>query len=125
MEKYDFYTEKWTPVNSNTTLNISVNGNNPVNTSGSHGQINMLRRTQFGLAVLDKNLFLVGGRDGLKTLNSVDCYDMDKDSWSSVSQMFNHRHGLQSTFLCNETILYALGGHDGWSFLNSVERFIL
>lgn len=31
------------------------------------------RRMQFGVAVLEDKLIIVGGRDGLKTLNSVSC----------------------------------------------------
>ena len=37
--------------------------------------------------------------------------------------MLTHRHGLQSTFIGDESVLYSIGGHDGWSFLMSVERF--
>ena len=33
------------------------------------------RRLQFGLAVLDSCVYVVGGRDGLRTLNTVDCLD--------------------------------------------------
>lgn len=33
-------------------------------------------RLQFGVAIIGKQLFVVGGRDGLKTLNTVDCWDM-------------------------------------------------
>lgn len=33
-------------------------------------------RLQFGVAVVGGKLFVVGGRDGLKTLNTVDYWDM-------------------------------------------------
>ena len=33
------------------------------------------RRLQFGLAVLNSCVYVVGGRDGLRTLNTVDCLD--------------------------------------------------
>ena len=40
--------------------------------------------------------------------------------WSSVTPMSTHRHGVSVATLCGP--MYAVGGHDGWSYLNSVER---
>lgn len=52
------------------------------------------RRLQFGVAVLDDKLFVVGGRDGLKTLNTVECYNPRSKTWSVMPPMSTHRHGL-------------------------------
>lgn len=52
------------------------------------------RRLQFGVAVLDDRLYVVGGRDGLKTLNTVECYNPRSKSWSVMPPMSTHRHGL-------------------------------
>ena len=52
------------------------------------------RRLQFGVAVLDDRLYVVGGRDGLKTLNTVECYDAKKKTWMMMPPMATHRHGL-------------------------------
>lgn len=52
------------------------------------------RRLQFGVAVIDNKLYVVGGRDGLKTLNTVECFDPKKKSWSMMPPMSTHRHGL-------------------------------
>lgn len=52
------------------------------------------RRLQFGVAVLDNKLFIVGGREGLKTLNTVECYDLRKKTWTLMPPMSTHRHGL-------------------------------
>jgi len=52
------------------------------------------RRLQFGVAVIEDKLYIVGGRDGLKTLNTVECYDTKKKSWSLMPPMSTHRHGL-------------------------------
>ena len=52
------------------------------------------RRLQFGVAVIDGVLFVVGGRDGLKTLNLVECYDPRKRCWTLMPPMATHRHGL-------------------------------
>ncbi|KAH8860375.1 Kelch-like protein 5 [Schistosoma japonicum] len=42
-------------------------------------------------------------------------------SWKIVSAMATHRHGLGVAVL--EGVVYAVGGHDGWSYLNTVERW--
>ena len=52
------------------------------------------RRLQFGVAVVGGRIFVVGGRDGLKTLNTVECYDPETKRWSSMTPMSTHRHGL-------------------------------
>lgn len=52
------------------------------------------RRLQFGVAVLDDKLYVVGGRDGLKTLNTVECYNPKTKSWNVMPPMSTHRHGL-------------------------------
>lgn len=74
------------------------------------------------MAVLDDKLFIVGGRDGLKTLNTVDCFDPKTKDKTAVTPMNIHRHGLGVGVLGGP--LYAVGGHDGWSYLNSVERYM-
>lgn len=80
------------------------------------------RRLQFGVAVMDDKLIIVGGRDGLKTLNTVECFDLTAMTWGSiVPPMGTPRHGLGVAFL--EGPLYAVGGHDGWSYLATVERW--
>ena len=56
------------------------------------------RRLQFGVAVLDNKLYIVGGRDGLKTLNTVECYDPRKKTWTLMPPMSTHRHGLGRSF---------------------------
>lgn len=82
------------------------------------------RRLQFGCALYNDKLIIVGGRDGLKTLNNVDSIDLQTMSWTSLSSpMATPRHGLGVAIL--KSALYAVGGHDGWSYLNSVERLDL
>ena len=49
------------------------------------------RRLQFGVAVVEGKLFVVGGRDGLKTLNTVECYDPTSRNWTVVTPMSTHR----------------------------------
>ena len=71
IEKYCLRTNSWTQVG---------------NMSG--------RRLQFGVAVLEDKLYVVGGRDGLKTLNTVECYDPKRKAWTMMPPMATHRHGL-------------------------------
>ena len=52
------------------------------------------RRLQFGVAIIEDRLYVVGGREGLKTLNTVECYDPASRCWSCQPPMNNHRHGL-------------------------------
>uniref|UniRef100_A0A672JXH6 Kelch-like protein 4 n=1 Tax=Sinocyclocheilus grahami TaxID=75366 RepID=A0A672JXH6_SINGR len=98
IEKYDLRTNRWIQVGS-------MNG----------------RRLQFGVAVIDNKLYVVGGRDGLKTSNMVECYNPITKVWSTMPPMSTHRHGLGIAVL--EGPMYAVGGHDGWSYLNTVERW--
>lgn len=71
IEKYDLRTDSWVEF-------ANMNG----------------RRLQFGLAVIDDCLYVVGGRDGLKTLNGVECFNPSTKTWSLVTPMSTHRHGL-------------------------------
>ncbi|CAB0005319.1 unnamed protein product [Nesidiocoris tenuis] len=82
-----------------------------------------VRRLQFGLAALDSRLITVGGRDGLKTLNSVECFDIESKAWQVLAPMSTHRHGLGLALMNDSGPLYAVGGHDGWSYLNTAERW--
>lgn len=123
------------------------------------------RRLQFGVAAVDNKLIVVGGRDGLKvfipelldrdngffyiptffflkTLNTVESFDLQNLTWQPLPPMNTHRHGLGVALVGGP--LYATGGHgmnsftfylffyyklllefllDGWSYLNTVERF--
>ena len=80
----------------------------------------VFKRLQFGVAVVGSHVYVVGGRNGLQTLNTVDCFDPVTNSWLSVPPMCSYRHGVGVATLCGP--LYAVGGHDGWSYLSSVER---
>lgn len=77
IEKYDLRTNKWIQVGI-------MNG----------------RRLQFGVAVIDNKLYVVGGRDGLKTSNMVECYNPITKVWSTMPPMSTHRHGLGVFFEC-------------------------
>ena len=52
------------------------------------------RRLLFGAAAMDHKIFVVGGRDGLKTLASMESFDPKLGTWTILSPMTTHRHGL-------------------------------
>ena len=53
-------------------------------------------------------------------VRSRNCNPINK-SWQSMPPLSTHRHGVGVVLL--EGPLYAIGGNDGWSFLNTVERW--
>jgi hypothetical protein len=44
-------------------------------------------------------LYIVGGRDGPKSLSTVECYDLITDTWTLCPRMITNRHGLQTAFI--------------------------
>ncbi|CAF0953056.1 unnamed protein product [Didymodactylos carnosus] len=65
-------------------------------------------------------LFAVGGWCSGDAIASVVMYDPQTNEWSAVAQMSKQRFGVGVAVLNN--LLYAVGGHDGTSYLNTVER---
>uniref|UniRef100_A0A671LM89 BACK domain-containing protein n=1 Tax=Sinocyclocheilus anshuiensis TaxID=1608454 RepID=A0A671LM89_9TELE len=69
-----------------------------------------------------KVLLAVGGKAGLfATLESVERWDPDSNTWASVERMAECRSTLGVVVLAGE--LYALGGYDGQYYLQSVEKY--
>ncbi|KAJ1115309.1 hypothetical protein NDU88_003534 [Pleurodeles waltl] len=68
------------------------------------------RRLQFGVAVIDDKLYVIGGRDGLKTLNTVESYNPKSRIWTVLPPMSTHRHGLGES----SPSLFASGGALAW-----------
>lgn len=87
-------------------------------------------RYEFGICVLDQKIYVVGGIathvcQGIsyrKHENSVECWDPDTNTWTSLERMFESRSTLGVVVLAGE--LYALGGYDGQSYLRTVEKYI-
>lgn len=78
------------------------------------------KRLQFGCAIFNSKIYVVGGRNGLRTLNSVDSFNPLTSSWEVCVPMCSYRHGVGVGVMSGP--MYAVGGHDGWSYLSSVER---
>ncbi|KAI6073673.1 Kelch-like 17 [Aix galericulata] len=125
VEKYEPQINTWTPI------------------------ANMLsRRSSAGVAVLEGMLYVAGGNDGTSCLNSVERYNPKTNTWESVAPM-NIRSGVaeppcaphalrwsltapwslpgpsRSThdLVAMDGWLYAVGGNDGSSSLNSIEKY--
>lgn len=77
IEKYDIRINKWSHV-----ANMNV------------------KRLQFGVAVVEGKLYVVGGRDGLKTLNTVECFDVKAKTWTNLPPMSTHRYDLLPISQC-------------------------
>lgn len=63
---------------------------------------------------------VVGGWCSRDAISSVERYDPQTNEWRMVASMSKRRCGVGVSVL--DDLLYAVGGHDGSSYLNSVER---
>lgn len=66
---------------------------------------------------------LVGGWCSGDAISSVERYDPQTNEWRMVASMSKRRCGVGVSVL--DDLLYAVGGHDGSSYLNSVERWTI
>jgi kelch-like protein 20 len=67
--------------------------------------------------------FTVGGWCSGDAISSVERYDPQTNEWRMVAPMSKRRCGVGVAVL--NDLLYAVGGHDGQSYLNSIERLFL
>jgi len=67
-------------------------------------------------------LSAVGGWCSGDAISSVERYDPQSNEWRMVAPMSKRRCGVGVSVL--NDLLYAVGGHDGQSYLNSIERFV-
>lgn len=87
-------------------------------------------RYEFGVAVLDQKVYVVGGiathlRQGIsyrRHESTVESWDPESNTWTSVERMAECRSTLGVVVLTGE--LYALGGYDGQYYLQSVEKYV-
>ena len=77
--------------------------------------------TGAGVAVVDSQLYALGGYDGSQHLSTVECYSPCTDQWRTVADMKSKRCYVGSTVLCGR--LYAVGGYDGTALLDTVECY--
>ncbi|XP_060872578.1 ring canal kelch homolog [Metopolophium dirhodum] len=83
----------------------------------------LIKRTEFGVGVINSYLYAVGGYDGTNSLNSAEKFDCGTKEWRMISSMSTARADLGAGVLNN--LLYAVGGYDYSSgeVLNSVECY--
>lgn len=65
----------------------------------------------------------VGGWCSGDAISSVERYDPQANEWRMVAPMSKRRCGVGVAVL--NDLLYAVGGHDGQSYLNSIERWVV
>ncbi|RXM97488.1 Kelch-like protein 28 [Acipenser ruthenus] len=87
-------------------------------------------RYEFGIAVLDQKVFVLGGiathmRQGIsyrRHESTVESWDPETNTWTLAERMTESRSTLGVVVLAGE--LYAMGGYDGQYYLQSVEKYI-
>lgn len=65
----------------------------------------------------------VGGWCSGDAIASVERFDPQTVDWKMVAPMSKRRCGVGVAVL--NDLLYAVGGHDGQSYLNSIERYLV
>jgi kelch-like protein 10 len=78
-------------------------------------------RAFHGTAVIGFNIYVIGGTDGIVSLNSCRCFNAVAKTWREVAPMLKHRCYLSVAVLGE--LVYALGGHDGLQRRNTAERY--
>lgn len=91
--------------------------------SGSWSSISPMlwKRSRMGVTSLHKQLYVVGGYDGVSDLASAEFYNPLNNRWSYITPMGTKRSCLG---ICAfDGLIYACGGYDGASCLSSMERY--
>ncbi|XP_068251018.1 kelch-like ECH-associated protein 1B [Palaemon carinicauda] len=111
--------------------NILSNGNyhdsnwvdtfNPMSNTWEQRALMNEARNRLGVAVLDGQVYAVGGSNGPRCHNSVEKYDPDDDKWTLVQPMAKARMGIGVVVV--NRLMYAVGGYNGENRLNSVECY--
>uniref|UniRef100_UPI00358FDFB5 kelch-like ECH-associated protein 1 n=1 Tax=Myxine glutinosa TaxID=7769 RepID=UPI00358FDFB5 len=78
-------------------------------------------RNRVAAAVIDGQIYAMGGSHGVLHHASVDRYNPELDAWTSVSPMSVARVGLGAAVL--HRLIYAIGGFDGEQRLASAEVY--
>ena len=72
-------------------------------------------------AVVDGAIYVIGGYDETKYLDTVERYDPRNDVWTSVAPIHSARHYHSSAVV--DGVIYVMGGHDGTKYLTTAERY--
>ena len=69
----------------------------------------------------EEMMFALGGWCSGDAISLVECFNSQTEEWKVMATMSKRRCGVGVGVL--QDLLYAIGGHDGSSYLNSVERY--
>ncbi|XP_025404727.1 kelch-like protein 10 [Sipha flava] len=100
IETYDTKSDRWTRIHN----------------EDPHGP-----RAYHGTIVMNNEIYIIGGFDGLEYFNSCRKFNTDTKLWDEVAPM-NSKRCYVSVVLLNNTI-YAMGGFDGHHRLGSAEKY--
>ncbi|KAF4528079.1 hypothetical protein B566_EDAN014612 [Ephemera danica] len=78
-------------------------------------------RSDAGVAVLNRKIYIIGGYTGAQVLSNGECYDVDTGEWETIPSMNFPRSGVRCVALKDH--IFAFGGFSGDARLNSVERY--
>lgn len=78
-------------------------------------------KSSMGVAALYNFLYVLGGYDGVRWLNEVECYSIEDDTWTSANSMHFCRDDPGVAVLNGK--IYVVGGFDQGSSLDSVEYY--
>eukprot|EP00457_Paulinella_chromatophora_P003795 gb/GEZN01003803.1/.p1 GENE.gb/GEZN01003803.1/~~gb/GEZN01003803.1/.p1 ORF type:complete len:524 (-),score=96.69 gb/GEZN01003803.1/:144-1715(-) len=106
VERYDQHTNSWKQMGGSGLLWSQGN------TSGKNG---------FGTAVLDGDVYAIGGSDAVHWLTSVEKFESRLNKWVYVSDLIIARFGGAAATLGGK--IYMIGGHNNRIALTSVERY--
>uniref|UniRef100_A0A0A1X9B2 Kelch-like protein 17 n=3 Tax=Zeugodacus cucurbitae TaxID=28588 RepID=A0A0A1X9B2_ZEUCU len=79
------------------------------------------RRSRSGVTALHKQLYVVGGYDGVSDLSTAEYYNPLINKWTNITPMGTKRSCLG--ICAYDGLLYVCGGYDGASCLSSMERY--
>ena len=79
------------------------------------------RRSDAGVALLNKDIYVVGGLDGHTVHKSVEVFNSKTGKWKFIPPMKQKRSGVKAAVLGNK--LYVVGGWDGQYRMRSGEVY--
>ena len=75
-------------------------------------------RVSHSAFVITGKLYIVGGHEVQRRLNSVECFDTGSGSWQTLPPMSTQRIDHSASFVAGQ--LYVVGRYDGLQMLNSI-----
>ena len=81
------------------------------------------KRQEHAAVICGNTVYVMGGQDGGKWLNSCEAYDIAKDEWSYVKSMEIKKCNFSATVVNNQFIYTFGGSDDNGDNLASIERY--